>query len=228
MAVFRYYHSFGYYCRSWLRVCTSMFWPLINPSPSTGCTQDSDCSSGTECKGGLCRPKGSGPGGNSVEIHEEFSNTVLGVNNDNLKKSGRLMYGDSADVPHRLFQWDDDTSQFYLIDKDTGDKKGFCINAGSGAKDGHVLTLYDCNNCVCTDCTDQSECDCSGKTCNTDNQWYFNESDVDSGVVIKPIISKSGTDLAWQLTSNSNKQIYLKTPADTRDDQFRGYQLFYT
>jgi Cys-rich repeat protein len=201
-------------------------WPLINPSSTTPCTQDSDCPSGTVCKSDICRPKGSGPGGDSVAIYEEFSNTVIGVTSENKKKGGPLNYGSSADLPYILFEWDDSTSQFYLIDKDTGDKTGLCINAAGSAKKGNHLQLIDCNTCVCPDCSDESQCDCDGKTCNKDNQYYFNESDVDNGTVIKPIISKTETDLVWQLGDDSNKEIFFREPADTRGDQFRGKQLF--
>lgn len=204
-------------------------WPMLNPTPEATCTQDSDCDTGNTCKDGICRPRGDGPGGgDTVEIKEKKSKNIIGVNNDNLKRGGRIIYGSSSDVPHSQFVWDDDTSQFYLIDKDTGDRTNLCINAGSGAKDGHVLTLYDCNTCTfCSDCTDTSICDdCGTNTCNKDNQWYFNEDDVNDGVIIKPITSKQGTNLAWQLMGTSNKQVYLKTPQDNKTKQFQGYQLF--
>lgn len=187
-------------------------WPLVNPTPAPTCQTDSDCSLGHKCRSGVCREETIGTGTIVNIFNKEYPDTSVGVSN--LSKGSELWIG----RPYNTFRWDAQSSQFYLVDNDTGEDTDLCINAHKGPGDGHFLKLYPCNKCRgCTDC-DAGNCDCGKSSCDRNNQWSFNIDNISNGVQIKPKSVKHGRgDYAWEWWGG---QIILKPTGST------DYQIF--
>lgn len=187
-------------------------WPLVNPSPAPSCETDSDCNPGEKCKSGICREETIGTGTVVNIFNKEYPDVPAGVSKTS--KGSELWLG----RPYNAFRWDAQSSQFYLVDSDTGEDTDLCINADKGPDDGHSLKLYPCNKCTgCTDCV-AGNCDCGKDSCDPNNQWKFNINNISTGVRIKPMLSKhGGGDYSWEWWGG---QILLK-PTDSDN-----YQLF--
>ena len=187
-------------------------WPLLTPSPASTCQTDSDCNPEEKCKSGICREETIGTGTVVNIFNKEFPGEPVSVSEQS--KGSKLWLGRT----HSAFRWDAQSSQFYLVDNDTGEDTDLCINADGGPGDGHSLKLYPCNKCTgCTDCV-AGNCDCGKDSCDPNNQWYFNIDDISNGVHIKPLLAKDGgNNYSWEWWGG---QILLK-PTDSTD-----YQLF--